>query len=404
MEFLLQGHEFNLKGANRGFFTTRLRANLERMLTGCGCRIGMRGLGLAVECPDAAAGEVRTRLQRALGVQTIVAGRRVEADPAAIAPVALEMIAAQSGASFALNVLRPDKALPLSSYEVAVAVGRYIEERLQLPVDLRQPQRRCTIVLSRKGALVSRAPEPGPGGMPAGTAGRLLGLLSTGFDSPVAAFRLIRRGGRVMLVHFYASPLPGRGASPPVAADLARQLTRYQLFTRLYLCPFEPAQRAIVAHCPSRYRILLYRRMMLRISAALAEKIHAHGLVTGDSLAQVASQTSLNLEAVSAAVRLPIYRPLIGDDKIAIQAEARRIGTFDISTAPTDDCCSAFMPRSPALTSSPAELEQAEAELDLPALVSDAMTRIETVRLRVSGSEVLQDAQDAAAEGDSGER
>src|SRR6185312_11668514 len=207
-----------------------------------------------------------------------------------------------------------------------------------------------------------------------------------------------------MLVHFYASPLPGRGASPPVAADLARQLTRYQLFTRLYLCPFEPAQRAIVAHCPSRYRILLYRRMMLRISAALAEKIHAHGLVTGDSLAQVASQTSLNLEAVSAAVRLPIYRPLIGDDKIAIQAEARRIGTFDISTAPTDDCCSAFMPRSPALTSSPAELEQAEAELDLPALVSDAMTRIETVRLRVSGSEVLQDAQDAAAEGDSGER
>src|SRR6185312_8536002 len=148
--------------------------NLERMLTGCGCRIGMRGLGLAVECPDAAAGEVRTRLQRALGVQTIVAGRRVEADPAAIAPVALEMIAAQSGASFALNVLRPDKALPLSSYEVAVAVGRYIEERLQLPVDLRQPQRRCTIVLSRKGALVSRAPEPGPGGMPAGTAGRLL--------------------------------------------------------------------------------------------------------------------------------------------------------------------------------------------------------------------------------------
>lgn len=385
MEFLLHGHEFNLKGANRGFFTTRLRANLERLLEGCACTVGMRGLGLAVACPETAKEEVRRRLNYALGVQTIIAGERVAADPAAIAPVALAMIAAQSGASFALHVERPDKALALSSYEVAVAVGRHIEEKLGLEVDLKHPQRRCTIVLSRRGALISRAPEPGPGGMPAGTAGRLLALLSSGFDSPVAAYRLIRRGGRVMLLHFHSTPLPGQGSSVAAAARLAQQLTRYQLFTRFYSCPFEPVQRAIIAASPSPYRVLLYRRMMLRIAEALAQMIHAHGLVTGDSVGQVASQTVLNLEAVSAAATMPIYRPLIGTDKVEILAEARRIGTFEASTEVTDDCCSAFMPHSPALASSPEELAQAERELDIPTLVAESLARLEVRRFRLQG-------------------
>src|SRR6185437_2949223 len=198
MEFLLHGHEINLKGSNRGFFTTRLRSNLEHLLEGTESRIGMRGLGLVVACPAEFAAAVRLRLDRALGVQTIVAGERVAPEPAAIAPLAMAVIAGQSGASFALNVLRPDKALALTSYEVAVAVGQRIEHALGLSVDLRNPQRRCTIVLSRKGALVSRAPEPGPGGMPAGTAGRMVALLSSGFDSPVAAFRLMRRGAKLV--------------------------------------------------------------------------------------------------------------------------------------------------------------------------------------------------------------
>lgn len=391
MEFLLHGHEFNLKGANRGFFTTRLRANLERILEGTASRVGMRGLGLVVQCPPASADEVHARLRRALGVQTIVAGERVAPTPEAIAPAALATIEAQSGSSFALHVLRPDKALPISSYEVAVAVGHHIEDKLQLPVNLRQPERRCTIVLSRQGALVSRAPEPGPGGMPAGTAGRLLGLLSSGFDSPVAAFRMIRRGARVMLVHFHGATPAGHGSSVGPVEEIARRLTEWQLYTRLYLCPFEPVQRAIVASAPSRYRILLYRRMMLRIAGLLAQKIQAHGLVTGDSLAQVASQTVLNLEAVSAVARLPIYRPLIGDDKITIQAEARRLGTFDASAENSEDCCSAFMPPSPALTSSPAELDAAEADLDPASLAAAALASIETLRLRLADGEVVRD-------------
>lgn len=387
MEFLLHGHEFNLKGANRGFFTTRLRSNLERLLEGCGCSVGMRGLGLVVTCGAEQGAEVRRRLNRALGVQTIVAGERVAADPEAIAPAALAVIAEQSGATFALNVLRPDKALHLGSYEVAVAVGRHIEQALGLPVDLRHPQRRCTIVLSRQGALISRAPEAGPGGMPAGTAGKLLALLSSGFDSPVAAFRLLRRGAKLILLHFHGAPPSGMGSSIPPVEEMALQLTRYQLQTRLYLCPFEPVQRAIVAHAPSRFRVLLYRRMMLRIAVALADKVHAHGLVTGDSLAQVASQTVLNLEAVSAAIAMPIYRPLIGDDKISIQAEARRIGTFDSSTELADDCCSAFLPPSPALSSSAAELLAAESELDIAALIASSLSGLEQRRYMLVNGE-----------------
>ena len=393
MEFLLQGHEINLKGGNRGFFSTRLRANLEVLLEGCEAQVGMRGLGLVVGCPDAQGVEVRARLDYALGVQTLMAGQRTEPSIEAITPAALAMIASQTGASFGLNVLRPDKALELGSYEVAAAVGQSIARDLGLEVNLRAPERRCTIVLSRKGALVSRAPEAGPGGMPAATAGRMVGLLSSGFDSPVAAYRMIRRGARVVLLHFHGTPPAGRGSSLPPIEALARQLTRYQLHTRLYVCPFEPVQRAIVAAAPSPLRILLYRRMMLRIAAALAERVGGHGIVTGDSLAQVASQTVLNLEAVSAALcggaAPPVYRPLIGHDKIEIQAEARRIGTFDISTEMVDDCCSAFLPRSPALAATPAELAAAEQELDTAALVETSMATLQARRFRLAGGAVV---------------
>ncbi|MGH9487741.1 MAG: tRNA sulfurtransferase [Terriglobales bacterium] len=391
MQFLLNGHEFNLKGGNRGFFTTRLRDNVEQLLAGCGCRVGMQGLGLAVDCPGEESERVRQRLQRALGVQTMVAGEGVEASLEAIAPAALAAIAAQEGASFGLEVQRPDKALGLSSHEVAVAVGRHIQEQLGLAVDLRHPARRCTIVLSRRGALVSRGSEAGPGGMPAGTAGRLLGLLSSGYDSPVAAFRLMRRGARVGLLHFYATPPAGQGSSVGPVEALARQLTRYQIHTRLYICPFLGVQQAIVANAPSRLRVLLYRRFMLRIGVALAERVHAHGLITGDSLGQVASQTVLNLEAVSAAAAVAVYRPLIGDDKHAIQAEARRIGTYAASSELSEDCCSAFMPRSPALASTAAELAEAERGLAVEELVAAALAGIQTKRFALHEGEPAEE-------------
>lgn len=385
MEFLLNGHEINLKGGNRGFFATRLRANLQCLLAGTEATVTPRGRGYLVQCAPAQAANVRTRLDRALGIQTIVAGERTPPTIAAIAAAAQAVIAAQTGPTFALAVRRPDKQLALASQQVADEVGRHIAQTLGLRVDLDEPARRCTVVLSRAGALVSRAREAGLGGMPAGTAGRFLALLSTGFDSPVAAYRLIRRGGQVGLLHFHAPARRSGGDSAEVAAGLARQLTRYQLHSRLYLCPFAPVQQAVVAAARAELRVLLYRRMMLRIAAALGARTGCQGLVTGDSLAQVASQTARNLAAVEAALggALPVYRPLIGDDKVTIQREARLVGTYEWSSEQTDDCCSAYLPQHPALASSAGELARAEEALDVPALVEQSLAALETRRFRL---------------------
>jgi thiamine biosynthesis protein ThiI len=233
--------------------------------------------------------------------------------------------------------------------------------------------------------------------MPAGTAGRLVGLISAGFDSPVAAYRMIRRGASVALIHFYGSAARPGESSCLTVTELASKLTEYQLNTRLYFCHFEPIQREIVLRTPSELRVLLYRRMMLRIAAALARRIHAHGLITGDSLAQVASQTVRNLEAVNAAVDLPVYRPLIGSDKVEIVAEARRLGTFDYSSENPHDCCSAFMPRSPALAASPEDLDQAEARLNVAHLVESGLASLELRRLRYSAGKVIETAPDAVS-------
>lgn len=391
MDFLLQGHEINLKGGNRAFFTSRLRQNLKLLLAGTGSRVRMQGFGFHLTCPDEMEAEVRARLNRALGVQKIVAGRRAENNTIeAISAVALETIAAQSGDSFGLDVRRPDKDVPLTSQQVAIEAGRYIQQQLGLKVNLRHPERVCTIVLSRDGTLVSRAPEPGPGGMPAGTAGRLMALISAGFDSPVAAYRLIRRGANVGMVHFYGSGSRTGESSRLVVDGIARALTRYQFHTSIYFCRFEPVQREIVLGAPSKYRVLLYRRMMLRIAESIARRNNIHGLITGDSLAQVASQTIRNLEAVGAATSLPIYRPLIGDDKITIMDEARRIGTYDLSAESTEDCCSAFMPQAPALTSSPCELEEAESGLDISALIQLGLSHTESRRYHLQDDRVVE--------------
>jgi thiamine biosynthesis protein ThiI len=388
MDFLLSAHEINLKGQNRGFFSTRLRMNVESLLEGTGSRIRVAGSALHVSSAEEQSQEVRRRLNFALGVQRILPAVRVANDIEAISAAALETIAGQQGESFALEVRRQDKRMPFTSYELAVRAGRFIQDRLGLRVDLKQPARRCRIVCTRAGAFVSRQSERGPGGMPAMTAGRLLALVSAGFDSPVAAFRLIRRGAKVALVHFYGTPaMPGESSRLTVD-EIARALTQYQLGTTVHFCHFEPLQVQIVMKCAAEYRVLLYRRMMLRVAARIAIATNCHGLITGDSLGQVASQTLRNLEAVSAAVRLPIYRPLIGDDKVQIMNEARALGTFDYSAENPQDCCSAFMPPHPALSSSAAELDAAEAALDVDALVDAAVENIETRRYRWLGGRV----------------
>jgi thiamine biosynthesis protein ThiI len=194
-------------------------------------------------------------------------------------------------------------------------------------------------------------------------------LLSGGFDSAVAAYKMMRRGCHITFVHFYGSPSAARSSSKGVAEEIIRVLTPYQFTSRLYLIPFDAVQRQIVAATPESYRVLLYRRMMARIAREIAGAERALGLVTGDSVAQVASQTLHNLVAIDRGLDLPVYRPLAGDDKAEILRLARQIGTYQISCEPFEDCCPRFMPRSPAIFARPQELDRAEERLDIDALV-----------------------------------
>jgi thiamine biosynthesis protein ThiI len=276
--------------------------------------------------------------------------------------------------TFAVRAKRSDKSFPLRSMDLEIAVGGNIHDKLLAAgrnprVNLNSPDVTCHIEIMKRSALVYARKIPGVGGMPANTAGRMMCLLSGGFDSAVAAYKMMRRGAHVSFVHFWGGGADPGESSMHVARELVRQLVPYQFTAKLFLVPFEPLQREIVDKAPANFRILLYRRLMLRIAEQLAYRDKANGIVTGDSLGQVASQTLQNMNAVGAAAKLALHRPLVGDDKQDIIALARIIGTHDISAEPFHDCCPIFMPKSPALFASPEDLDGAEAQLDVKDMV-----------------------------------
>jgi thiamine biosynthesis protein ThiI len=229
------------------------------------------------------------------------------------------------------------------------------------------------------GAYLSAGKLAGAGGLPVGVTGRGVVLLSGGIDSPVAAYRMMRRGLRVDFVHFHSYPLVS-AASREKACDLAAHLTRYEARSTLMLVPFADVQRAIVARAPRPLRVVLYRRFMLRIASALAAQLGAQALVTGESLGQVASQTLENMTVIERAASLPMFRPLVGMDKNEIINEARRLGTFETSILPDQDCCSLFIPAHPETRARLDQVEAAEALFDVAQMVDDAVRRTEVVR------------------------
>jgi thiamine biosynthesis protein ThiI len=260
----------------------------------------------------------------------------------------------------------------MTSVEVDRALGGAIKAATGVRVDLERPALTVFVEVLRDRILYSLGKEPGPGGFPVGSSGRVLALLSGGIDSPVAAWRLMKRGCRVALAHFHAFPLQDHTSIDKVR-ELARILARFQYRSRLLLVPFATTQQTIVASCPAPLRVVLYRRFMVRIAEALARRRGAKALVTGESLGQVASQTLDNLAVIDAAAGLLVLRPLVGMDKEEITVDARRIGTFPVSTLPDNDCCQLFVPRAPATAATAAQVEAAESGLDVAGLVGAAV-------------------------------
>ena len=384
---MVRVHEIALKGKNRPHFFQRLERNLRLALRGTSVqRVERKHLGVEVSpVPDSAWPEVAERIGRVFGVVKFYRCRKVPRSMEAI-EAALELeIGGLDFSTFRITAKRSDKAYPLTSLEINSRLGGFVERQTGARVSLREPDINIFVEITPREALVYLREMPGPGGLPVGSGGRVAALMSGGIDSPVAAWRMMKRGCQVVFVHFHSFPLVD-GSSREKALDLAELLSRYQFRSTLFLVPFADVQREIILSVPPPYRVVVYRRFMTRIAETIAREHGIGALVTGESLGQVGSQTLENLATVRSAATLPILSPLIGTDKQEIIDEARRIGTFPISILPDEDCCSLFTPRHPATRTNAADVERLESALDVPALVAQAVEQAEVRVVTASGA------------------
>lgn len=392
---VLHYHEIWLKGGNKNYFLSRLIGAIKKALADLPVQSLQSVSERLVLLPrqEEATPLIVERLRRVFGLAYIAVAREVSNDLAELGPAACEMMAEKNPSSFAVRAKIADQDYAMHSMELERSLGRVILDHLrargaEVRVKLKDPQVTCWVEVIRGKALIYTDRVEGAGGLPPVTAGRLVALLSGGFDSAVAAYKMMRRGAHVTFVHFYGSPSPSRGSSKPVAEEIVRTLTPYQFTSRLYLVPFDAVQRQIVAEAYESFRVLLYRRTMARIARAVAQAERALGLVTGDSVSQVASQTLHNLAAMDCGLDFLVYRPLAGDDKHEIMRLARQIGTYKISCEPFEDCCPRFMPRAPAIFSSPGELDRAESGLDVEALVTLGLEAASACDYKFEGGEI----------------
>jgi thiamine biosynthesis protein ThiI len=368
---LVHYHELGLKRGNRPLFLRHLARNLRRATADIGPvhlrQVSGRILLELDEHPDPAA--VRERVRRVCGVASAALAYRVVSTVEAMKAVIAGLVEGRTFASFRISARRAFKTYPMTSVELNRELGAFVLERVATKVDLRQPELEIHVEVMPAETFVYVDPEPGPGGLPVGASGTVAALLSGGIDSPVAAWRMMKRGCRVVFVHFHSVPyLPP--TSQGKARALVTQLTEWQYDSTLILVPFGEIQREVVLTVPPPARVVIYRRLMVRIAEALARKHGALALTTGESLGQVASQTLSNIARIDEAATMPILRPLIGMDKLEITGEARRLGTFDISIEPDADCCTLFVPKHPATRMSEHEVGAVEARLEIARLVS----------------------------------
>ena len=381
--------ELSLKGRNRPWFIQLLVRNIKEALKGLPIASVRSVVGrIEIELEDgdrrlapADADEIIARLRRVFGIANFSFAGRGPHDFERLAAAILAEVGPDDPKSFRVSVSRADKRLPFTSPQAEREIGGLIKSARGWRVDLDDPAFTVNVEMLTDGAFYFFGKERGAGGLPTGTGGRVACLISGGIDSPVAAYRLMRRGCSVLLIHFHSYPILSR-ASQEKVREIAALLTRHQLRSRLLLVPFGDLQQQVVLAVPPQLRVVIYRRLMMRIAERLALRWHARALVTGEVIGQVASQTLENMATIAAATRLPVLRPLVGMDKDEITAEAERIGTYSISIIPDQDCCTLFTPRHPATRSRLSEVEAAEKALPIDQMISGATARADVVDLR----------------------
>ena len=367
---LIRYHEIALKKGNRAYFTELLKRNLLAAVKDLGAK-DIRSLParlLLTFKNDVPLATLIERMGTVFGVANFSIVERTERDIDALQSRILDSLNGARFESFRIETQRGDKTFPMTSPEINRRLGAAVKAKSGARVDLENAAFTVTVEILPRDAFFGFNKIPGAGGLPVGASGRLVALISGGIDSPVAAYRMMQRGCRLIFVHFHSAPFQDKTSQEKVR-QLLSVLTRHQFASRLYLVPFGEIQRQIVAAVARPLRVVLYRRMMLRIAEAIARKEKAKALVTGESLGQVASQTLDNMAVIQQAARLPILRPLVGMDKQEIIDQARRIGTFEISSIPDQDCCQLFVPKHPATKARFDEVEEDETKFDVKELL-----------------------------------
>ena len=383
---LLKLGELVLKGLNRRSFEDKLQANICRRLRPLGqFRVYTRQSTTYVEpmddsCDMDGAWEA---LKKVFGVVGLSRARSCEKDKDAILAAARDYLGDKLAAArtFKVETKRADKTFPMTSIQVSQYVGGELDELYpNLTVDVHHPELTVYVEIRDYAAFVHADPEPGAGGLPVGINGRAVSLLSGGIDSPVASWMIAKRGVALEMVHFFSYPYTSPEAKEKVL-ELAQLLTPWCGHLTVHVVPFTAIQEELRRSCPEELFTVLMRRFMMRISQAVAKRCGAKALVTGECLGQVASQTMEAMAVTGAVVELPILRPCVGLDKEEIVQTARKIGTFDTSILPYEDCCTVFTPRHPRLRPMPGEVALAEEKLDVDAMVQAAVDGIERIRI-----------------------
>ena len=369
--------ELALKGKNRPWFIQLLVRNLQVALGGLHIPAIRSMMGrIEIELsPQTDWPAVRDRLRKVFGIAYFSPAGRGPHDLDALALAILGGLGDRESESFRVTARRTDKRFPFTSPQIEREVGGRIKEAKGWRVDLDHPALTVHVDMMPDGAFYFFGKEPGAGGLPTGTGGRVACLLSGGIDSPVAAYRLMRRGCSVLFIHFHSYPILSR-ASQEKVREIAALLTRHQLRSRLMLVPFGDAQQQVLLAVRPELRVVMYRRLMMRIAERLARRWHAKALVTGEVIGQVASQTLENLTTIAGATTMEVLRPLVGMDKDEITVEAERLGTYPISIIPDQDCCQLFTPKHPATRVTPGQIEEAEHALPIDLLVDAAVSAV----------------------------
>lgn len=373
--------EIHLKGKNRGYFERVFCVNLEKALKGLRHELRRTsGRYLVAGFQDRDAEEICERIARVFGVHSYSLGYRVPNDLDSIFEAA-KIVSPREG-TFKVDTHRADKKYPMTSPELNAEIGaKLLWEFPALKVDVREPQHVVYLDIREDGsALVFGKFEEGAGGMPVGTSSKGVLLISGGIDSPVAGYMMAKRGMEVEYLHFHSYPYTNEQAKDKVV-ELARILSRYTGGTSISTVKVTHIQEEIHKKCAAELNVTLLRRFMFRIAERVAKRKGAKCLITGESLGQVASQTIEGITSSNAVVTLPVLRPLIGFDKEEIIIRAKKIGTFETSVLPYEDCCTVFLPEFPAIKPKLSFIEEEEAKLDIEALVNEALDSLERISL-----------------------